>query len=209
MTELSYEALSQEEKDDKRFRAKAGNFGFIYGMGVTGFISYARDNYGVTYTLNEATDYRNGYFEAYPKLLTWHRSAVATARQVGYCETLYGRRRYLRDLQASDSGKSSKDERDAVNTPVQGTSGEWTQTFMEVKFLIVPTSISLQVNTVHDSDVEYVRKIHKMLVTYLNRFLASKMNSITQYYFGSTLPIELPVDVEWSDTNWKSLSKIK
>jgi DNA polymerase-1 len=94
----------------QRQLAKAVNFGLLYGMGAKGFQIYARSNYGVAMTAEEAKSYRNAFFRAYPGLARWHR-----AQPDGEVETrtLTGRRRL---------GVSRFTEK--LNTPVQGTGAD-------------------------------------------------------------------------------------
>jgi DNA polymerase-1 len=91
--------------------AKALNFGLLYGMGAARFREYARTNYGVELTLDQAKKYRNSFFRLYPGLARWHRRAggddsVAT-------RTLVGRRRL-----------AVKRFTEKLNTPVQGTGAD-------------------------------------------------------------------------------------
>jgi DNA polymerase-1 len=94
----------------QRQLAKAVNFGLLYGMGAKGFQVYARSNYGVAMTPEEARSYRNAFFRAYPGLARWHRSQPDGEVET---RTLTGRRRL---------GVSRFTEK--LNTPVQGTGAD-------------------------------------------------------------------------------------
>jgi DNA polymerase-1 len=94
----------------QRQLAKAVNFGLLYGMGAKGFQVYARSNYGVEMTVDEATSYRSAFFEAYPGLKRWHRSQPDGEVET---RTLTGRRRL---------GVNRFTEK--LNTPVQGTGAD-------------------------------------------------------------------------------------
>ncbi|QIN95308.1 DNA polymerase I [Stenotrophomonas phage vB_SmaS_DLP_3] len=121
-----YEQMMQMKKDDEdRFDAirqlgKAGNFGLIYGMGVDGFMIYARDNYGVQLTSQEAAAFRNGFFESYPRLLEYHARYKAFAKKHGYVRNPLGRIRHLPLINSTRGDIRSKAERQAINSPVQG-----------------------------------------------------------------------------------------
>ena len=78
------------DKSD-RTKAKAVNFGFLYGMGAVSFRDYARDSYGVDLTEGEAAEYRERFFGLYAGLPEWHRRIKEAATQNGYVETLFGR----------------------------------------------------------------------------------------------------------------------
>jgi DNA polymerase I-like protein with 3'-5' exonuclease and polymerase domains len=104
-----------------RQKGKAGNFGFIYGMGPEGFMSYAKYNYGVIFSLQEAVDFRNGYFATYPRLLEWHKECKAIAKRDGQIRSPLGRLRHVPHIYSPDQGVRSLAERQSVNSPVQGT----------------------------------------------------------------------------------------
>lgn len=106
--------------DDLRQQAKAGNFGLLYGMGVDGFIDYARIGYGVHLTYEQAERIRNTFFETYPGLLTYHQTYKAFARKHGYVVSPLGRVRHLPLIRSSRQEISSKAERQAINSPIQG-----------------------------------------------------------------------------------------
>jgi DNA polymerase-1 len=93
--------------------AKAVNFGLLYGMGWKGFRIYARTNYGVDLTAEQAQSYRAAFFQAYPGLVRWHQK-VRRAHALE-TRTLTGRRRLL-----------TRDNPDTwrLNTPVQGTGAD-------------------------------------------------------------------------------------
>jgi DNA polymerase-1 len=94
----------------QRQLAKAVNFGLLYGMGARGLQVYARTNYGVSMTLDEAKSYRSAFFRSYPGLTKWHRSQPDGEVET---RTLTGRRRL---------GVSRFTEK--LNTPVQGTGAD-------------------------------------------------------------------------------------
>lgn len=124
---LTYEemvALSKsdpEKYDSLRQLGKAGNFGLIYGMGVDGFIEYARTQYGVTLEYQAAAEFHAGFFNRYPALPAYHRSYKAFARKHGFVRSPLGRVRHLPLIRSAFSDIQSKAERQAVNSPVQGT----------------------------------------------------------------------------------------
>jgi len=101
-----------------RTRAKAVNFGIIYGIGA---FSLAKD-IGVNFV--EAKAYIEGYLERYPKVRAFRARLIEEARERGYAETLYGRRRPLPELSSSQRQLREFGERVAVNMPVQGTAAD-------------------------------------------------------------------------------------
>lgn len=101
-----------------RSNAKAVNFGIVYGISA---FSLAKD-IGVTNA--EASAYINGYMNTYSAIADYMKTVVETARAKGYAETLYGRRRYLPELTASNFQTRSFGERVARNMPIQGTAAD-------------------------------------------------------------------------------------
>lgn len=98
--------------------AKVINFGIIYGMGpqrLAGELGIA---------LTEASDYIKRYFERLPGVRAWLDETVRIARETGYVTTMYGRRRYLPELNAPPGGARAQAERIAINTPIQGTAAD-------------------------------------------------------------------------------------
>jgi DNA polymerase I len=103
---------------EARRLAKVINFGIIYGMGpqrLAGELGIA---------LKEASDYIKRYFERLPGVRAWLDETVRIARTTGYVTTMYGRRRYLPELNAQPGGARAQAERIAINTPIQGTAAD-------------------------------------------------------------------------------------
>ena len=107
-----------EVTPDLRSRAKAVNFGIVYGQQA----------YGLSQSLHipmaEARDMIDRYYEAYPGVRTFLDNVVARARQTGYAETMYGRRRHIPELKAKNSQLRGFGERTAMNHPMQGTAAD-------------------------------------------------------------------------------------
>ncbi len=101
-----------------RSRAKAVNFGIVYGIGA---FSLSKD---IGVTRKEADSYIKGYLHHYSGISKYLESAVNDARDNGYCETLFKRRRYLPELTASNKMLQGFGERVAKNMPVQGTAAD-------------------------------------------------------------------------------------
>lgn len=108
--------------DAIRQLGKAGNFGLIYGMSAEGFLEYAISNYGVKdLTLAAATDFRNGFFGQYTALPEYHKAYKAFAHKHGYVRSPLGRVRHLPLIHSPNREIRAKAERQAINSPVQGT----------------------------------------------------------------------------------------
>lgn len=109
---------------EARKRAKAVNFGFIYGMYENKFIETCKMKYGFEPTLEEATDSRNAYFALYQGLKPWHNRQKSLVKLDGFVRNLAGRRRRLSGIHSKDWSVKSECERQAINSPVQGYIGD-------------------------------------------------------------------------------------
>ena len=111
--------LSHDEQKRRRTQSKSANFGFLYGMVAKTFITYAK-GYGLDLTQEDSEKIRADFFNAYPRLLVWHEECKEFARQHGYIESPIGRKRWFDNINGYDFKKRSADERQAINSPVQG-----------------------------------------------------------------------------------------
>ena len=111
----------------ERKRAKAGNFGLLYGMSPGGFQSYAATAYDVSLTLAEAQAVHSAFFEMWDGMRQWHARAKRRAYERGYVTSPIGRTQWLSDLYSKSSFKSSHAERNALNSPVQGFGSDLMQ----------------------------------------------------------------------------------
>lgn len=109
---------SQVSKDDRK-KAKAVNFGFVYGMGWRKFIQTAFEKYGATFTEEEARAVRAAFFEHFSGLQPWHAKQRRLVNQYGRVQSPIGRVRHLPDIYSPDEGVRAEAERQAINSPVQ------------------------------------------------------------------------------------------
>lgn len=103
---------------DQRSKAKRANFGIIYGITIFGLaerLNISRD---------EAKSLIEGYFETYPQVYEYMELSKALAREKGYVETMFGRRRYLPDINSRNATVRGFAERNAINAPIQGTAAD-------------------------------------------------------------------------------------
>lgn len=111
----------------ERKRAKAGNFGLLYGMSPGGFQAYAATAYDVSLTLAEAQAVHSAFFEMWDGMRQWHERAKRRAYERGYVTSPIGRTQWLSDLYSKSSFKASHAERNALNSPVQGFGSDLMQ----------------------------------------------------------------------------------
>lgn len=114
---IFHKDIKDISKDERR-KAKTANFGIIYGISAFGLA----ERMDVSRT--EAKELIDSYFEMYPKIKDYISKAVDTAREKGYIETEFGRRRYLPDINSCNAVVRGYAERNAVNAPIQGTAAD-------------------------------------------------------------------------------------
>ena len=113
-----YKKPIEEVTRDERTKSKRANFGIIYGITVFGLaerLDIPRD---------EAKMLIDGYFETFPQVHEYMEKSKEIARQQGYVTTLFGRRRYLPDINSANSVVRGFAERNAINAPIQGTAAD-------------------------------------------------------------------------------------
>ena len=113
-----YKKPIEEVTSEERRRAKTANFGIIYGISAFGLSQRLR------IPRSEAKELIEGYFDSYPKVKEYMDRVVADAREKGYVETLFGRRRYLADIDSRNANARALAERNAINAPIQGTAAD-------------------------------------------------------------------------------------
>lgn len=173
---------------EQRSRAKAVNFGIIYGMSAFGLAER------MELSRSEAADIIKKYFEEYAGIKEYMNRSIALARERGYAETILGRRRYLRDINGSNSVVRGFAERNAINAPIQGSSADMIKIAMigihkEMERLQMQSKMILQV---HD---ELVFDAHLDELDTLKAIVNDKMVN--------ALPLSVPVIVEMNTgANW-------
>ena len=113
-----YKESIENVSRDQRTKAKRANFGIIYGISVFGLserLNISRD---------EAKQLIDGYFATFPRVHEYMEEAKQQARQQGYAETLFHRRRYLPDINSGNATVRGLAERNAINAPIQGTAAD-------------------------------------------------------------------------------------
>jgi DNA polymerase-1 len=138
-----------EVNTDQRRKAKAINFGLIYGMSAFGLAKQIKvERY-------EAQDYIDRYFARYPGVLDYMDGIRAQAHATGYVETVFGRRLYLPDINARNKMLQQAAERTAINAPMQGTAAD----IIKRAMLSVETTLSTD-----DWDASMIMQVHDELI---------------------------------------------
>jgi len=113
-----YKIPLDEVTSDMRRKAKTANFGIIYGISVFGL----SDRLSIPRA--EAKELIDGYFTTYPDVKKYMDDAIQKAKENGYVETLFGRKRFLPDINSQNSIVRGFSERNAINAPIQGTAAD-------------------------------------------------------------------------------------
>ncbi|PSU23359.1 DNA polymerase I [Photobacterium phosphoreum] len=174
---------------EQRRRAKAINFGLIYGMSAFGLAKQ------LDMGRNEAQDYMNVYFERYPGVLEYMESTRNSAAEQGYVETLFGRRLYLPDIKARNGLRRKAAERAAINAPMQGTAADI------IKFAMI--AVDEWVQQQPQGQVSLLMQVHDELVFEVE---ASVLDSVTAKVRqlmeqAATLAVPLIAETGYGD-NW-------
>lgn len=184
----------REPTKEERGKAKAVNFGFLYGMQAKKFVKYALDSYGQTFTQAEAEHIRNLFFAKYARLLPWHKEQEDLCDMQGGVSNMFGRFRRLPLIHSANKWERASAARRAINTPVQGSGSDLlisavTQINKELK------GIAWIGATVHDSIIGECRIEDKDLVDETIRRIMKHPKVLDD--FGVTLKVPLDVDIGW------------
>ena len=113
-----YKLKIGEVTNDMRRKAKTANFGIIYGISVFGLAER------LTIPRGEAKELIDGYFETYPKVKEYMDKCITDSREKTYVETVFGRKRYLPDINSRNATVRGYAERNAINAPIQGSAAD-------------------------------------------------------------------------------------
>ena len=173
---------------DLRRNAKAINFGLIYGISAFGL----GKQLGISRNL--AAEYMAMYFEKYPDVKKYMESTKEFASQNGYVETLFGRRLYLRDINATNAMRRQASERAAINAPVQGTAAD----IMKIAMINMHKAIKTQ-----KSEAKLILQVHDELILDTPKGEIDKIVSlVTESMMGAAnLDVPLEIDIGIGD-NW-------
>lgn len=162
-------ALNEVHAEHRR-RAKAVNFGLIYGMSAFGLAKQL----GIDRA--EADRYVTTYFERYPGVLDYMERTRTMAREKGYVETLFGRRLYLPEINAKNMMRRKAAERMAINAPMQGTAADLIKLAM-LSLSTFPENQATMVLQVHD---ELVFEVHEPFLEEVKQVVKDKMEHVIQ-----------------------------
>lgn len=183
--------LDQVEAEDRR-RAKAINFGLIYGMSAFGLAKQLGIMRG------EAQDYIDLYFARYPSVRQYMDVTRELAKENGYVETVFGRRLYLPEINAKNGLRRQYAERTAINAPMQGTAADLIKLAMielhkDINEQNLKTRMIMQV---HD---ELVFEVPNEEVDHMQVLIADKMQSVTKLRV--PLVVDIGTGINWDEAH--------
>jgi DNA polymerase-1 len=166
--------------DEMRSAAKMVNFGIIYGISA----------FGLSQRLNiprkAAAELIDNYFAQYPGVKTYMDQSIADAKECGYAVTLLGRRRYLRDINSRNGATRQSAERNAINTPIQGTSADL------IKLAMVNLDQALNERSLR---TKMVLQIHDELLLDVPRNEVDEVRELVADVMSGVYDIGVPLDV--------------
>lgn len=183
----------REPTKEERGKAKAINFGFLYGMSARTFVGYAYDSYGVVFSRAEAERVRALFFAKYSRLLPWHHEQEILCEALGGVENKFGRFRKLPSIYSDNMTERNSAVRRAINTPVQGTGSDLLiSAVTEINRQFKKEGVKI-VGTVHDSILgEFREEDRDWIVPEIRRIM---LHPPVLDDFGVELSVPLEVDI--------------
>ena len=183
-----YDVMPAFVTPEQRSKCKMVNFGIIYGISAFGLSQRLK------VPRKEAADLIETYFKLYPKVKDFMGAAIEKARAKGYAETVLGRRRTLRDINSRNATARQAAERDAINTPIQGSAADL------IKVAMVNIDRALRAENLRS---RMVLQIHDELVFDCPKEEAARVKEIARREMTSALDFGVPLDVGIGEgANW-------
>jgi len=170
-----------EVTSELRKRAKAVNFGIVYGIGA---FSLAID---LGITKKQADEYIKSYLERFAAIDRYLKGTIESAYEKGYVETIFGRRRYIPELSATNKMTKAFGERVAMNSPIQGSAADI------IKIAMINTRRALKKANI---DAKLILQVHDELVVEASRDCADKAAEILRSEMENAVKLSVPLSVE-------------
>ena len=176
-----------EVTKEMRSAAKAVNFGVLYGMGVYGLSARTgMSNF-------EAKEFITKYFENFKEVKIYLDNTIKFAKENGYVETLFGRRRYIPELKSSNFQLKNAGERMAINMPIQGTAAD----VMKMAMISVYDQIkNHKSKIINQKDVRLILQVHDELVLEVKKGLEDEVGELVKNAMENVVKLNVPVGVE-------------
>ncbi|MGD9976335.1 MAG: DNA polymerase I [Bacteroidales bacterium] len=173
---------------EQRSRAKTANFGMIYGISAFGL----SQRLGISRT--EAKDLIDGYFATYTGVKKYMDSCVSDAREKGYVATIFGRKRYLPDINSNNGTVRGLAERNAINAPIQGSAAD----IIKIAMINIHRELERQ-----NLQSKMIIQVHDELVFDVYRPELDKVKEIVKNCMEGAVKLRIPLEVEMgTGSNW-------
>jgi DNA polymerase-1 len=179
--------IDEVDKDMRR-KAKTVNFGIIYGISAFGLSQRVQISRG------EAKEIIDNYFIQFPGIKAYMEGTVNSARELGYVETITGRRRNLRDINSRNATVRGFAERNAINAPIQGSAADM------IKIAMIKIQDWLRSSGLK---TKMILQVHDELLFDVPKNEVEIVSSEVKKWMESAIPLDVPVLVEWgTGENW-------
>jgi DNA polymerase-1 len=173
---------------DMRRKAKTANFGIIYGISAFGL------SQRLTIPRKEASELIDGYFRSFPEVKTYMDKCIADARVRGYVETIMRRRRYIPDIQSNNSIIRGVAERNAINSPIQGSAADI------IKLAMVNIHSAIKNRNLRS---KMILQVHDELVFDVYKPELDEIMTLVKYEMENAVKLDVPLLVEMGyGQNW-------
>ncbi len=194
-----WKKLGKHAIDLERRKAKANNFGNLYGQGVRGFIRFAKKEYGLEVSEEEAKEWRFTWFNKFRRIQEYQRNIVQFGLKYGYVESPLGRRRRLPDLRSRDDFVRGNAERMAMNTPISSPSSD--------TVILAGNEIKKQIT--NPNDIRAILFVHDELTFEVKESLIDKWAPILKeamehppierdFHYHMTVPLKAEVNIGYN-----------
>ncbi|MCX6325610.1 MAG: DNA polymerase I [Bacteroidia bacterium] len=173
---------------EMRSRAKTANFGIIYGISSFGLSER------LTIGRKEAKELIDGYFNSYPGVKVYMDESIKKARDMGYVATMFGRKRYLRNIHSRNQVVRGNAERNAINAPIQGSAAD----IIKIAMIRIHGRMKLE---------KYLSKmilqVHDELIFEVETSELETLKSMVLYEMSNAVKLNVPLKVNWgTGNNW-------
>jgi DNA polymerase I len=173
---------------EMRSRAKTANFGIIYGISSFGLSER------LTIGRKEAKELIDGYFNSYPGVKVYMDESINKARDLGYVTTMFGRKRYLRDIQSRNQAVRGNAERNAINAPIQGSAADIIKIAMVRIYNRMKSEKYLS---------KMILQVHDELIFEVETSELEKLKTMVLYEMSNAVKLDVPLMVDWgTGNNW-------
>ncbi len=177
-----YEVPLEQVSKDQRSHAKGINFGLVYGISAFGLMRYTGQ------TLAEADNFVKAYYQQFPGVKSYLDELRQTAKKQGYVETMIGRRRYFPNLvHATNPGLRQREEREAINAPIQGTAAD----IMKLAMIQVPRALKAA-----GLKARVLLQVHDELVLEVPKEELDETAKVVQDTMENVFPLSIPLETE-------------